>query len=331
MLMLACNETGATASFWRGLAMAGNHPIEPLLEKLYRSVLEADGLHTFVSKLDDCVYPEGCSSTGRPGYRSSSGLAPGMRSTTLAANADHSYGGRRDAAFAERLQPHLHNAYAIQQRLSSLEARILTLHHLLDRLAVGIAVMNVHGHCLFANPQVRHLLAERDGIQLSHGRLRACGTTDQLQLRVLIDLAVRGSGALDARLLLRAPDGRPGLLLTISTLHEPAIAADESAARAIVFVQPVVPHSCAASSTLKELFGFTDAEAALALALFETGDLAAACKHLGKSMATGRVQLRMLMEKTGCHRQSSLFRVLSAALSMPATDALQLYPPTSFG
>lgn len=306
--------------------MAGNHRIEPLLEQLYRSVLHADGLSALVGGPSDAsgVHED---AIGQYGCALQPGPAPTRSSAVSASQRNRS----RDAGFAERLQPHLHNAHAIRQRLSRLEARILTLHGVLDRLRVGVAVLDMHGCCLFANPAIRQLRAECDGLQLAQNRLRACASADQLQLRALIDLAVNGSAALDARWLLRAPDGRPGLLLTVSTLREPAGADDDGTARAIVFIQPVMPRPCAGNGALKELFGFTDAETALALALFETGDLAKACEHLGKSMATGRVQLRMLMEKTGCHRQSGLFRVLSAALSLPATDVPQLHSPTSFG
>ena len=306
--------------------MAGNHRIEPLLEQLYRSVLHADGLSAFVGGPSDAsgVHED---ATGQYGCALQPGPAPTRSSAVSASHRSRP----RDAGFAERLQPHLHNAHAIRQRLSRLEARILTLHGVLDRLRVGVAVLDMHGCCLFANPAIRQLRAECDGLQLAQNRLRACASADQLQLRALIDLAVNGSAALDARWLLRAPDGRPGLLLTVSTLREPAGADDDGTARAIVFIQPVMPRACAGNGALKELFGFTDAETALALALFETGDLAKACEHLGKSMATGRVQLRMLMEKTGCHRQSGLFRVLSTALSLPATDVPQLHSPTSFG
>lgn len=309
--------------------MAGNHRIEPLLEQLYRSVLHADGLRAFVGGLDDASTVR--EDAGQCGYTLPPGADPPGSSAASASRPPRPRRDGRDPAFAERLQPHLHNAHAIRQRLSRLEARILTLHGVLDRLRVGVAVLDMHGSCLFANPAIRQLRAECDGLQLAQNRLRACASADQLQLRALIDLAVSGSAALDARWLLRAPDGRPGLLLTVSTLREPAGAADDDTARAMVFIQPVVPRACVGNGTLKELFGFTDAETTLALALFETGDLAKACEHLGKSMATGRVQLRMLMEKTGCHRQSGLFRVLSAALSMPATGAQRPHSPTSFG
>ncbi|OOG40605.1 PAS domain-containing protein [Rhodanobacter sp. C05] len=314
--------------------MTGIHSIEPMLEQLYSSVLDPAGLHTFVGNLDD----DTDFASGRPQFerrRHSLPIRhdPSSCSAAVALSRERRHAVSSGTGVARLLQPHLHTAYAIQRHLNRLEAQLHTLHGLLDRLAAGVVMLDAQGHCLFANPAAQLLLTGHDGMQLVHGRLRACVATDQLRLRALIDLAVSGSAAFDAQMLLRDLDGRPALILTIGTLHDHDVAAGEDGdrARAAVFVQPVIPHPGKADAVLRELFDFTTAEARLALALFDTGDLAEACERLGKSLATGRVQLRMLMEKTGCHRQSALFRVLSVALSLPGACSSQRHPPTSFG
>ncbi|OOG64869.1 hypothetical protein B0E46_05605 [Rhodanobacter sp. B04] len=314
--------------------MMGAHSIEPMLEQLYSSVLDPVGLHTFVGKLDDSMD----FANGRPQFerrRHSPPVRhdPSSCSAAMALSKERRHAASNGTGVARLLQPHLHTAYAIQRRLNRLEAQLCTLHGLLDRLAVGIAMLDAQGRCLFANPSAQLLLTGHDGMQLAHGRLRACVATDQLRLRALIDLAVGSTAACDAQMLVRGIDGRPALVLTISALHDhdATSAEDDDRARAVVFVQPVIPHPGEADAVLRDLFGFTIAEARLALALFDTGDLAEACERLGKSLATGRVQLRMLMEKTGCHRQSALFRVLSVALSRPGAGPSQGHAPTPFG
>jgi PAS domain-containing protein len=312
--------------------MTGTHSIEPMLEQLYSSVLDPAGLHTFVGNLDDGTD----FANGRPQFerrRHSPPIRhdPPGYSAAMDLSTERRHAVSNGTGVVRLLQPHLHTAYAIQRRLNRLEAQLHTLHGLLDRLAAGVVMLDAQGHCLFANPAAQLLLTGHDGMQLVHGRLRACIATDQLRLRALIDLAVSSLAAFDAQMLLRDLDGRPALILTISTLHDPAAGEDGDRTRAVVFVQPVIPNPGNADAALRELFGFTSAEARLALALFDTGDLAEACERLGKSLATGRVQLRMLMEKTGCHRQSALFRVLSVALSLPGACSSQRHPPTSFG
>lgn len=314
--------------------MAGNRSIEPLLEQLYGSMLDPDGLRKFVGSLDS--YSDNNISTPSHGpldhappiwfesINQPAAITPSYRRRPKSA-------GDSDHNLVQLLLPHLRNFYAIQRRLSWLEAQMHTFRDALNRLTLGIVLLDAYGQCLFANPQAQLLLADHDGIQLVQGRLRASIASDHFRLCALIDLAVGSSATLDARLLLHGSDGHPGLVLTISTLRDPVTEADESTACAIVFAQPVVPHPRKADAILKELFGFTTAESLLALALFDTGDLAKACERLGKSMGTGRVQLRMLMEKTGCHRQSGLFRVLSAALSLFGERSSQVGPHNPFG
>lgn len=314
--------------------MTGTLSIEPMLEQLYRSVLDPAGLHAFVGNLGDSTDFV----SDRPQFERRRRPPPirhdfSSCSAAMALSEERRHAVSHGTGVVRPLQPHLHTAYAIQRRLNRLEAQLHTLHGLLDRLATGVVMLDAQGHCLLANPVAQLLLAGRDGLQLAHGRLHACVATDQLRLRALIDLAVSRSATFDARMLLRGVDGRPALILTISPLHDhdATSAEDGESARAVVFVQPVIPRPGKADAVLRELFGFTIAEARLALALFDTGDLAEACERLGKSLATGRVQLRMLMEKTGCHRQSGLFRVLSVALSLPGACPSQRHSPTSFG
>ena len=61
---------------------------------------------------------------------------------------------------------------------------------------------------------------------------------------------------------------------------------------------------------LQAQFGFTPAEAALAVDILAGNDLAASATHRRITRNTARVHLRHLFEKTGTRRQAELVRLL---------------------
>lgn len=63
---------------------------------------------------------------------------------------------------------------------------------------------------------------------------------------------------------------------------------------------------------LKAVFGLTPSEAALAPALYESGDLADAANALNISVPSARTRLQSVFQKTGTRRQIDLVRMLEA-------------------
>ena len=70
---------------------------------------------------------------------------------------------------------------------------------------------------------------------------------------------------------------------------------------------------------LSELFGFTNAEAQLAVALAQGKDLRQIASATGQSLPTLRSHLRAMFEKAGVKRQADIVRLV---LSIPAVDFL---------
>ena len=88
-------------------------------------------------------------------------------------------------------------------------------------------------------------------------------------------------------------------------------------AKVIVFVRDPLTRSAAALRLLRELFGFTPAEAALAQAL-QRGVLPSAyARESGLSPNTVYTHLRRIKEKTGWTRTAELSRRLNA-LQVPS-------------
>ncbi|MBY0398607.1 MAG: helix-turn-helix transcriptional regulator, partial [Thermoleophilia bacterium] len=71
---------------------------------------------------------------------------------------------------------------------------------------------------------------------------------------------------------------------------------------------------------LQDQFGFTPAEAALAVDILAGNDLAASATRRRITRNTARVHLRHLFEKTGTRRQAELVRLLLLC-PQPIADA----------
>jgi DNA-binding CsgD family transcriptional regulator len=91
----------------------------------------------------------------------------------------------------------------------------------------------------------------------------------------------------------------------------PASAPASPHAAAIVFVRDPLARNPAATDTLRELFGLTEAEAVLAQALQSGMTLFAYARRRALSLNTVYTHLRRLREKTGCSRMPELIHKLN--------------------
>jgi DNA-binding CsgD family transcriptional regulator len=116
-------------------------------------------------------------------------------------------------------------------------------------------------------------------------------------------------------LAITRPSGRAKLGIVVRTIplgewsegrHRPAVA---------VFIRDPERKSQASSELLRQLFGFTPAEATLALLLANglTLDEAADELHIRKN--TIRAHLRSIFTKTGVTRQTTLVRLLLSSVA----------------
>lgn len=92
------------------------------------------------------------------------------------------------------------------------------------------------------------------------------------------------------------------------------------AARFVLTVNSLARRSAEGlAATLRALFGLTPAEAQLALALHEHGELAAAAVACGIGTSSARTRQQSIYEKTRVHRQVDLLRMLDSLNAMLAS------------
>ncbi len=223
----------------------------------------------------------------------------------------------------ERLQPlgpHLERAIAIDARLSAARTLSGTLTHALDRLEVGVLMIDDAGRVLQANSAAERLLAAADGLYAPLTGVGAADARTTRELRRLLGEASRtGAGAGLAAggwLRLPRPSGRPDLIAMITPARAGESGVLHARTVALVFVTDPESRPPAGREALRRIWPFTHAEADLAyrlmagLSLQQSADLARVSRNTAKS------HLASVFAKTGTHRQGELIALLARTVGV---------------
>ncbi|HLY05492.1 MAG TPA: LuxR C-terminal-related transcriptional regulator [Rhizomicrobium sp.] len=225
---------------------------------------------------------------------------------------------QREIGLARQLQPHLIRACAIDLRLS--EARQLSdsLSQSLDRSPHGIFVVDADARVRHANSAGESLAAGGHGLMLRDGILRGAGAESTRMLHRLIKLASerdaerRKGGAMS----LERPGFRRPLSVVVAPLTGDQRGHFRAAPSAIVFATAPERGQAAPADRLRALFGFTAAEAGVAVELLAGRDLATIAGRRSVSVNTIRVHVARMMAKTDTNRQAELVRLLESVSSI---------------
>ncbi len=208
-----------------------------------------------------------------------------------------------------QLARHMERAMRMVVKLDTLTQRCSDSTMALDQVAQGMAVLDAHGALLQANRAALQLLARGKGFCLRGGRLAAREPQDQARLEALLSACTAGGTvpepAQPAALVAQ------GLVLQMTPLRSTrSVFVSPRAAVLVSLSEPLAPPVAQARETLTALFGFTAAEARLALSLMDGGGLREAASRARMSYATARWYLKILFQKTGSTRQSELTALL---------------------
>jgi DNA-binding CsgD family transcriptional regulator/PAS domain-containing protein len=227
----------------------------------------------------------------------------------------HEHFDRADIATMKLLIPHVQQAFDVTRRLRTAGDTRDCLERALDWLAEGVALVRADGAVVYANHRFEEIVRRGDGLRLRKREIEFA--TPQARDRFGSALAaaarlkngtVASAGAID----FVAAGSASSTPYVVSV--RPLASTGRDAARgavAAVFVRDRQAHSAAAITTLREIFGLTEAEASLAQALQSGMTLAAYAESRRLSANTVYTHLRRVREKTGCSRMPELIRKLN--------------------
>jgi DNA-binding CsgD family transcriptional regulator len=218
----------------------------------------------------------------------------------------------------DNLLPHLASVLRLHRRLA--ESTVPSAasgewwhEPVLDRIPLGIILIDKNGRHRYANRRAERLIAENPGLRLSQQEgLIATDGSLQRALRLAIQAALAANDARHGAVL-RLPGStlhRDCWLRIVSLGQENALANTWHGARVAVFFDG--PDETKLDPVeLSQLFDFTARETALARLLLAGYNLQSAAVALNLSQESVRSRLKTLFLKTGTHRQAELVQLLT--------------------
>lgn len=192
----------------------------------------------------------------------------------------------------------------------------------LDLVNVGLAVNDRSGHLMIANCTAEQIFADRDGLELtSSGEVRFSKHVDPslLQLVRHIDKALSVETATkSAFVAVTRPSGKRPITVLVRPARGESLHANPAPAALMVLLDPEFSVD-AAETQLRELYGLTSTEAAIAKLLMDGKTVEGCCGQLGVRVATVRMHVRNLFQKTGVRRQSQLISLLLKSIGLMRT------------
>jgi PAS domain-containing protein len=131
--------------------------------------------------------------------------------------------GSREYALCRMLMSPLRRAIEIDRRLCSLTTEREIAFDAMDRLSVGLAVVDRRGKILACNRIAEEIATSKDGLSINEYGLTAAVAPETRKLRILVHQAAGGEGHRGGSLSLTRPSGKPDLKLLVTPFCEESL------------------------------------------------------------------------------------------------------------
>ncbi|MCU0305145.1 MAG: hypothetical protein MUC56_13925 [Thermoanaerobaculales bacterium] len=239
----------------------------------------------------------------------------------------------RDLAAFGGLLPHFGRAMTVHHRVASAELEANLTAGAIDRIAVGMVLIDADGRAILVNREADRIFAQADGLSIRDGLMYAADSNQTSRLRQAIRRVGRGAvehgestGA--AAIRVARSGGRSPYHVVVIPLPRWCQPGSSTSAVAVVFVTDSERGPSTVELVCGDLYGLTAAETRLVSTLVESPGLTAAAKTLGLSRNTVHSQLASVFQKTGTRSQTELLRlVLGGIAPIKAPDVSSGFHP----
>lgn len=217
-----------------------------------------------------------------------------------------------EASVCEILVSQLARGMELSARLGASEIERNLYSSVMDRLSVGVVIIELGGRIVKCSATAEEALVARDGLQIQAGKLRATCAKEDRELQAAIKAAAQSL----------AEGGAPatkGLSLTklsgsrnLGVIVQPVIGKDGqvNSGSIAVYIRDPEANAEVEGELVRQLFDLTPAEAAVARRLTAGLTLEDAAASLAISRNTARAHLRSIFSKSGITRQTELVRLM---------------------
>ncbi len=231
---------------------------------------------------------------------------------------------RTEIETLDLLMPHMQRAIQMRERFAELQLGQDFLAGGLDLLAMPAMFFDEHSRATYLNKRAKALLSESQMLRLEDGHLVASNIEASRKLNYEIGNAIQasrgGAVTLNEVVLLPRPNQLP-LMLMVAPVR---IGAGQAHGAALVFVFDPDYTPSLTADRVRKLFGLTDAEAGLAVALCGGRTLDDIARERTVSLNTIKTQLKSIFAKTGTNRQTELVSLLLASPAYFLADRTDL-------
>ncbi|WP_052452193.1 helix-turn-helix transcriptional regulator [Noviherbaspirillum autotrophicum] len=220
---------------------------------------------------------------------------------------------RAEVDMLDLLMPHMQRALQMRERFAELQLGQDFLAGGLDLLAMPTIFFDEHSRAAHLNKRAKALLAENSLLRLDDGHLVASNVEASRKLNYEIASAIQasrgGAAPLNEVVLLPRPERLP-LMLMVAPLR---LDAGQAHGAALLFVFDPDDAPSLTADRVRKLFGLSEAEAGLAVALCAGCTLEDIARERKVSPNTVKSQLKSVFAKTGTNRQTELVSMLLAS------------------
>ncbi len=192
-------------------------------------------------------------------------------------------------------------------------ARVNTLESLMQASQTGVIVLEMGGGVQEMNESAISMVRLQDGMYLTGGNLALSNENANAKLAAAqaTNWKANGQTAGIVRMLVPRPSGLPPYKLTLHQVTEQAVGHIFDKPRLLVLIEDPCANGAIDPIELQETFGFTLAEAQVAI-LLTKGKVAKEIARINNvSLATVRTQIQQIMQKLSVRRQVDIVRILS--------------------
>jgi DNA-binding CsgD family transcriptional regulator/PAS domain-containing protein len=221
-----------------------------------------------------------------------------------------------EISLMQRLLPHVQQAFDVSRRLNGAGDTSKSFERAFDWIADGVAFVSAAGAVVYCNEALQAIVRRNDIVRLRKGAIEFMTVEARSRFDNALD-AIRRQRAGEQPVetptdfpVRRAADAPP-YLVSVRPLARPSRESQSTVrAEAILFIRDPLQRGSAAGQMLREIFGLTEAEAGVALALHSGMPLEQYARTSKVSLNTVYTHLRRVREKTGCHSVADLVRKL---------------------
>lgn len=216
-----------------------------------------------------------------------------------------------ETALAGVLIAQIMQALELASRIESGEVESAVYSEALERMNVGVILVDERGRVSSHTPVAERLLKGREGIQVQGSTLRAVKASEDSELQAAIREAAQvGSDGRDASEGCGLSLSRPSHERPLGIIVQPARMRSTGKEMVTVFVRDCQNEPNLNEALVRRVFNLTPAEADVTVRLTAGLSLEDAAKSLEISRNTARAHLRSIFAKNGITRQTDLVRLM---------------------